>query len=79
MQRRGAEPLLTHGDLSVDLTRCQVTVRGSVAKLSNKECDILRLLARHAGQVLTHRMTMQKVWDPKVDVQYLRIYVRHLC
>jgi len=32
----------------------------------------------HAGTVLTHRMIMQKVWGPKVDVQYLRIYVRQL-
>ncbi len=43
-----------------------------------KEWDILRLLVLHAGQVLTHRMIMQEVWGPKVDVQYLRIYVRQL-
>jgi two-component system KDP operon response regulator KdpE len=47
-------------------------------KLSNKEWDILRLLVLHAGKVLTHRMIMQEVWGPKVDVQYLRIYVRQL-
>jgi two-component system KDP operon response regulator KdpE len=78
VQRQGAEPLFTHGDLSVDLTRRRVTVRGAEVKLSNKEWDILRLLVLHAGQVLTHRMIMQEVWGPKVDVQYLRIYVRQL-
>jgi two-component system KDP operon response regulator KdpE len=78
VQRQGAEPLFTHGDLSVDLTRRLVTVRGAEVKLSNKEWDILRLLVLHAGQVLTHRMIMQEVWGPKVDVQYLRIYVRQL-
>jgi two-component system, OmpR family, KDP operon response regulator KdpE len=78
VQRQGAEPLFTHGDLSVDLTRRLVTVRGDEVKLSNKEWDILRLLVLHAGQVLTHRMIMQEVWGPKVDVQYLRIYVRQL-
>jgi two-component system, OmpR family, KDP operon response regulator KdpE len=55
-----------------------VTVRGAEVKLSNKEWDILRLLVLHAGKVLTHRMIMQEVWGPKVDVQYLRIYVRQL-
>ena len=53
-------------------------MRGAEVKLSNKEWDILRLLVLHAGQVLTHRMIMQEVWGPKVDVQYLRIYVRQL-
>jgi two-component system KDP operon response regulator KdpE len=78
VQRQGAEPLFTHGDLSIDLTRRRVTVRGAEVKLSNKEWDILRLLVLHAGQVLTHRTIMQEVWGPKVDVQYLRIYVRQL-
>lgn len=78
VQRQGVDPLFTHGDLSVDLTRRRVMVRGAEVKLSNKEWDILRLLVLHAGQVLTHRMIMQEVWGPKVDVQYLRIYVRQL-
>ena len=50
VQRQGAEPLFTHGDLSVDLTRRRVTVRGAEVKLSNKEWDILRLLVLHAGK-----------------------------
>ncbi|QRM31369.1 winged helix-turn-helix domain-containing protein [Microvirga sp. VF16] len=78
VQRQGAEPLFTHGDLSVDLPRRLVAVRGAEVKLSNKEWDILRLLVLHAGQVVTHRTIMQEVWGPKVDVQYLRIYVRQL-
>ena len=62
----------------VDLTRRLVKVRGAEVRLSNKEWDILRLLVVNAGKVLTHRMIMQEVWGPKVDVQYLRIYVRQL-
>src|SRR5918994_5371304 len=69
VQRQGAEPLFTHGDLSVDLTCRLVPVRGVEGKLSNKEWDILRLLVLHAGQVLTHRTIMQEVWGPNVDVQ----------
>jgi len=78
VQGQGAEPLFTHGDLTVDLTCRIVRVAGSEVKLSNKEWDILRLLVLHAGRVLTHRMIMQEVWGPKVDVQYLRTYVRQL-
>ena len=77
-QEQGSEPLFSNGDLMVDLTRRLVAVRGQEVKLSNKEWDILRLLVLHAGRVLTHRMIMQEVWGPTVDVQYLRIYVRQL-
>jgi two-component system, OmpR family, KDP operon response regulator KdpE len=77
-QEQGSEPLFSNGDLTVDLTRRLVAVRGQDIKLSNKEWDILRLLVLHAGRVLTHRMIMQEVWGPTVDVQYLRIYVRQI-
>ena len=78
VQQQGAEPLFMSGDLRVDLTRRLVNVRGQEAKLSNKEWEILRLLVVNAGKVLTHRVMMQEVWGPKVDVQYLRIYIRQL-
>ena len=78
LQVQGAEPVFTSGDLTVDLTRRLVMSRSEEVRLSNKEWDILRLLVVHAGQVLTHRAIMQEVWGPKVDVQYLRIYVRQL-
>jgi two-component system KDP operon response regulator KdpE len=78
LQAQGAAPVFTSGDLTVDLVRRRVTSRGAEVRLSNKEWGILRLLVVHAGKVLTHRMIMQEVWGPKVDVQYLRIYVRQL-
>jgi two-component system KDP operon response regulator KdpE len=78
IQAQGAEAVFRSGDLTVDLTRRLVSVRGAEVSLSNKEWDILRLLIVHAGKVLTHRMIMQEVWGPTVDVQYLRIYVRQL-
>jgi two-component system, OmpR family, KDP operon response regulator KdpE len=78
LQQEGAPAVFTNGDLTVDLTRRLVTARGQEVKLSNKEWDILKLLVVHAGKVLTHRMIMEQVWGPTVDVQYLRIYVRQL-
>ena len=78
LQAQGAAPVFASGDLTVDLVRRRVTSRGAEVKLSNKEWEILRLLVVHAGRVLTHRMIMQEVWGPNVDVQYLRIYVRQL-
>ena len=78
VQEQGADPVFESGDLSVDLARRLVRVAGAEVRVSNKEWDILRLLVLNAGKVLTHRAMMQEVWGPKVDVQYLRIYVRQL-
>ena len=77
-QVQGSEPVFNSGDLSVDLVRRIVTVKGAEVKLSPKEYGILRLLVLHAGKVLTHRFLMQEVWGASCDVQYLRIYVRQL-
>ena len=78
LQQAGEKPVFRSGDLSVDLVRRIVTVRGVETHLSRREYDLLRLLVAHAGKVLTHKQILQEVWTADTDVQYLRIYVRAL-
>lgn len=78
LQEQGERPIFRTGDLSVDLVRRIVTVRGNEVKFSPREYDLLRLLVAHAGKVLTHRFILREVWGVETDVQYLRIYVRAL-
>jgi two-component system KDP operon response regulator KdpE len=78
LQQQGEKPIFRTGDLTVDLVRRIVTVRGKEVKFSPREYDLLRLLVAHAGKVLTHNMIMREVWGPQTDVQYLRIYIRAL-
>jgi two-component system KDP operon response regulator KdpE len=78
LQQEGERPLFHSGDLTVDLVRRIVTVRGAEVKLSPREYDLLRLLIAHAGKVLTHRFMLKEVWGGDADVQYLRIYIRQL-
>ena len=68
------------GDLKVDMARRAVSASGAPVQLSPREYDLLALLARHAGKVLTHRYLLHAVWGPAhgQDVQYLRVYVGHL-
>ncbi len=79
-QAQGTHPILRAGDLTIDLINRHVSRAGQEIKLSPTEYDILRLLAEHAGKILTHDFLLRKVWgDDKVDdVQYLRVYVRAL-
>lgn len=77
-QQQGEKPVFKSGDLAVDVVRRQVTIRGQEVKLTPREYDLLTLLVRHAGKVLTHKNIMREVWGGDTDVQYLRIYVRTL-
>ena len=78
LQQEGERPLFHAGDLSIDLVRRIVTVRGSEVKLSPREFDVLRLMAAHNGKVLTHRFMLEEIWGGDADVQYLRVYIRAL-
>lgn len=78
LQQQGERPVFRSGDLSLDLVRRIVTVRGAEVKLSPREYDLLRLLVAHAGKVLTHRFILKEVWGGETDIQYLRIYIRQL-
>jgi two-component system KDP operon response regulator KdpE len=78
LQQEGEKPIFKTGDLTVDLVRRIVTIRGQEVKLTPREYDLLRLLVAHAGKVLTHRFILREVWGTETDVQYLRIYIRTL-
>jgi two-component system KDP operon response regulator KdpE len=79
LQQQGERPVFRSGELTLDLVRRIVTVRGTEVKFSRREYDLLRLLVAHAGKVLTHKQILREVWGGgDTDVQYLRIYVRAL-
>ena len=78
LQQQGEHPIFRVHDLSLDLVRRIVTVKGAEVKLTPREYDLLRLLVAHAGKVLTHKFILREVWGTETDVQYLRIYIRAL-
>lgn len=80
MQRRAETPVLRVGNIEIDSIRHRVKRTGDEVKLTPKEFDLLSILARHAGKVVTHRQILEKVWGPAhaTDTQYLRVYIGHL-
>jgi two-component system KDP operon response regulator KdpE len=78
LQQEGAAPVFRSGDLGVDLVRRIVSVGGAPVHLSPREYDILALLVKHAGKVLTHRHILGQLWGASGDVQQLRVYVRQV-
>jgi two-component system KDP operon response regulator KdpE len=78
LQVHGERPVFRSSDLSVDLVRRIVKVGDRDVKLSPKEYKLLRVLAQHAGKVLTHKFLIHELWSELTDAQYLRVYVRQL-
>lgn len=68
------------GGLLVDTLKRYVAKNGEPVKLTPKEYDLLAILARHAGRVLTHRQILAGVWGPAHtdDTQYLRVFIGQL-
>ncbi len=84
IQRRIAsdkdEPYFQAGHLAIDFTAHTVTVEGEEIKFTGTEYALLKLLAQHAGKVVTHKQLLREVWGPNAEEQsqYLRVYMNHL-
>lgn len=74
------EPIFENGLLRIDFARRQVQVRGQEVDLTETEYALLRILARHAGKVITHRQFLEEVWGPgqSEQAQYVRVYLSHI-
>lgn len=80
-RQRRAEPAIVHaGNIEIDIVRHRVTKAGAELHLTAREFDLLAVLARHAGMVMTHRQILTAVWGNAHadDTQYLRVYIRQL-
>jgi two-component system, OmpR family, KDP operon response regulator KdpE len=58
------EPVIAIGELVVDLEKRLVTVEGKEVNLTPHQFDILRVLARDQGKLVTHRALLREVWGP---------------
>ena len=63
----GKPTCLTVGDLEIDLLARTVMRQGRAITLGAREYNILEYLARHAGQVVTRTMMLEKIWNYHFD------------
>ncbi len=83
--RRGApsaeEPVVATDDFSVDLAAKQVVLAsGATVRLTPTEWQLLEVLARNRGRLVTSRQLLQDVWGPVygTETHYLRVYIAQL-
>ncbi|WP_166346870.1 response regulator transcription factor [Phytoactinopolyspora limicola] len=84
--RRGAEPtevspaILEAGPVRMDVERHVVSVGGESVRLPLKEFELLELLLRNAGRVLTRAQLIDRIWgaDYVGDTKTLDVHVKRL-
>jgi two-component system, OmpR family, KDP operon response regulator KdpE len=75
------EPVVTTPDFTVDLAAKRVTRDGDGdVRLTPTEWQLLEILVRNRGRLVTQRQLLQEVWGPAYDSEsnYLRVYVAQL-
>jgi len=67
-------------DLEIDLTTRNVYKDREMVKLTSTEYNLLTLLAKNQGRVLTHQYLLKSIWGPgaQTETQYLRVFIAQL-
>ena len=72
--------MLKIGDLSLDLRKSEVRVRGKIIDLTVREFEVLKYLANNQGQVVTREVLLEKVWGYEYygDIRTVDVTVRRI-
>jgi len=75
-----APPTLSAGPVRMDVDRHVVTVSGAAVQLPLKEFELLELLLRNAGRVLTRGQLIDRVWgaDYVGDTKTLDVHIKRI-
>lgn len=76
-QSANANNKIICGDLEIDIAARVVTKNNEVLKLTATEFNLLVLLAKNEGRVLTHQYILKEIWGvgSQTETQYLRVFV----
>jgi two-component system KDP operon response regulator KdpE len=68
------------GDLAIDLESHVVSKKGEEIKLTKIEFNLLAVLTRNLGKVVTHRQLLKEVWGPHAveEPHYVRVFMANL-
>lgn len=76
-QSANADNKIICGELEIDIAARVVTKSNEVLKLTATEFNLLVLLAKNEGRVLTHQYILKEIWGvgSQTETQYLRVFV----
>jgi len=74
------QPIISTGDLEIDLSSRMITRNNSVVKLTATEYNLVAILAKNQGRVLTHQFLLKEIWgfSSQNETQYLRVFIAQI-
>jgi two-component system, OmpR family, KDP operon response regulator KdpE len=74
------ERVITTTDFEIDLGAKQIHRNGDALHLTPTEWQIVEVLVRHRGRLVTQQQLLQQVWGPQYETEthYLRIYMSQI-
>ncbi len=83
LQRRSksrAQPILVHGDITIDPAAYIVTFKGEQVTLSRREFTLLQKLLENAGRVISRDQLNQTLygWGENIDSNALEVHIHNL-
>jgi two-component system KDP operon response regulator KdpE len=74
------QPVLVTPDFTVDLAAKRVTRGAADVRLTPTEWQLLEILVRNSGRLVTQRQLLREVWGPAYETEsnYLRVYLAQL-
>ena len=79
-QENSTNSIVTVGELSLDLNKFEVRVRGAIIDLTLREFEVLKYLSHQPGQVVTREVLLEKVWGYEYygDIRTVDVTVRRI-
>ncbi|MBZ9632468.1 response regulator transcription factor [Salegentibacter sp. LM13S] len=79
-QNTDLQPIIATGDLEIDLSSRMVKRNDTPVKLTATEYNLVALLAKNQGRVLTHQFLLKEIWGfgSQNETQYLRVFIAQL-
>ena len=79
-QTKDNNSVIVCGNLQLDIVARSVKINESLIKLTATEYNLLCLLARNEGKVLTHQYILKEIWGSNFqsETQYLRVFIAQL-
>jgi two-component system, OmpR family, response regulator MprA len=77
-EAHGSGGLRSYGDLTFDVAGRRATRGGRSIELTGREADVLELLLRETGRVVTRERAIEEIWDDAAEPNVVDRYVTRL-
>ena len=76
----GEAAVIETPDFTVDLAAKRVTADGGEVRLTPTEWNLVEVLVRNGGKLVSGRQLLQEVWGPQYgeETNYLRVHMAHI-